>query len=142
MAYRLFEIHTVVGDDSNLQQKAFDRTATLTQVNDLEVAAPTIRVAPADADTQIVLGTISQGYSIAVYSDYPVKVRFNGNTATQFTLTSNNVAATNVGAPLPAECFIGGTFLVSSLYVAPITSAAQTANVWIVCTGDPANAYT
>lgn len=141
MAYRLFQLSATVGDDSNLQQKAFDRTATLTQVNDLEVANPTIRVAPADSDTQISLGTIAQGYAIAVFSDYPVKVRFNGNTSTQFTLTSNGATQTNVGAPLPAQCFIAGTFLVTSLYVAPISSAAQTATVWVVCTGDPTSAY-
>lgn len=142
MAYRLFQLTATVGDDSNLQNKAFDRTATLVQVADLEVAPPTIRVAPADSDTQIQLGTITQGYAIAVFSDYPIKVRFNGNTATQLTLTSNGVSPTNVGAPLPAQCFVAGTFLVSSLYVAPISSAAQTATVWVVCTGDPANAYT
>ena len=138
---RIFEIRAVVADDSNMQQVAFDRIAVLTQTKDLESASPTIRVAPADSDTSIGLGTITAGYGVAVFSDYPIKVRFNGSSATQFTLTSNNVPATNVGAPLPAQCFIGGTFNVTSVYVAPITGAAQTANVWIACTGDPTSAY-
>lgn len=143
MAYRLFEVHAVVGDDSNLQQVAFDRTATIWQVADLEVAAPTFRVAPADAaDAQISLGTVAQGYCIALFSDYPIKLRVNSVSGTQLTLTSSNVPATNVGAPLPAKCFYATTALINSLFVSPIASAAQTANVWLLVTGDPTNAYT
>lgn len=139
MAYRLFELHAVVGDDSNLQQVAFDRTATIWQVADLEVANPTIRVGPSDSLTSISLGSITQGYAICVFSDYPIRYKFNGGNLE--VMTSSNAPATNVGAPLPAKCWVGGTFLVSSLSVQPIVSATQTANVWIVCTGDPLNAY-
>ena len=143
MAYRLVEVHAVVGDDSNLQQVAFDRTATVWQTADLEVAPLTFRVAPADAaDVSIPLGTIAQGYAIHLFSDYPILVRFNSNTGTQFTLTSSNTPATNVGAPLPDSCYIGGNFKVTALYVSPISGASQTATCRVVCTGDPANAYT
>ena len=142
MAYRLFELHAVVGDDSNLQQVAFDRTATVWQVNDLEVAPPTFRVAPGDAaDVQIALGTVAQGYCIALFSDYPIKLRVNSNSGTQLTLTTSNSPATNVGAPLPAKCFYATTALINSLFVSPIANAGQTATCWLVVTGDPLNAY-
>lgn len=140
MAYRLIELHAVVADDSNQANKSFDRTATIWQVNDLESATPTLRVAPADGLTSISLGTVAQGYAIIVLSDYPIRYKFNGGNLE--TMTSNNVPAMNVGAPLPANCFAGGTFLVTSLSVQPIVSAAQTANVWVMVTGDPTNAYT
>lgn len=142
MAYRLIELHAVVADDSNQANKSFDRTATIWQTLDLETASPSLRVAPGDVEASIALGTIAQGYAVVVMADYPIRVRFNGPSATQFTLTSNNVPAQNVGAPLPANCVFAATMLVTSLYVQPITSAAQTANVWLTVTGDPSNPYT
>lgn len=140
--YRLLEVRCVTADDSSLSGKTFDRTAVLSKTLDLEGAAPTLRVAPGDSDTQVILGTVASGKMIAVYADYPIKVRFNGSSATQFTLNTSNVPVVNNGAPLPPCCFIGGTFNVTSLYVAPITSAAQTANVWVCVAGDPLDDYT
>lgn len=142
MAYRLFEIHTAVGDDSTLSNELFDRFATLEQTNDLIGAPATARIAPAAAEVTIGLGTLVQGYAIAIYSDYPVLIRLNGAGATQYQMTSSNPPVTNVGAPLPAACCFVATILVSSVRIAPIASAAQTANVWLVATGDPASVYT
>lgn len=139
--YRLIEAHVVTADDSNQSQITFNRTCSLTQTKDLEAASPTVRVAPADAEAAITLGTISTAYAIAIFSDYPILVRLNGPSSTQFTLTSSNVPATNVGAPLPANCCFIATCQVTSLRVAPITGASQTANVWICASGDPQSAY-
>lgn len=142
MAYRLFEIRAVVADDSNMQQIAFERTGTFEQTKDLIVAPATIRVAAGAAETAITLGTLTTGYAWMVFSDYPIMIRLNGPSATQFTMTSNILQPVNVGAPTPATCFFGGTVQITSLRVAPITSPSQTANVWLVATGDPTNAYT
>ena len=140
--YRLMKLSVIAADDSNVQQVAFDRSAAIWKTADLEVAAPTIRVAPADSQVQVTLGSISNGKFIAIFADYPIMFRLNGSSATQFTFTTANVPATNVGAPLPAQCAMAGNFNITSLYVQPIASAAQTANVWICCAGDPTNDYT
>jgi hypothetical protein len=141
MAYRLIELHVAVGDDSSLQAVEFNRSTTLTQVNDLITASPTMKILPGASQAQVLLGSLVQGYSCWVFSDYPVLVRFNGASSTQFQTTSNGIPATNIGAPLPPACVIGGGFLMSSLYIAPIANAAQTATCWIVATGDPQSAY-
>lgn len=99
-------------------------------------------VAPGATETAIAIAPVTQGYFFCLFSDYPVLVRLNGPSATQFTLNTNNVAATNVGSPLPNQCCLILTGQVSSVRLAPIASAQQTANVTIVVTGDPTNAYT
>lgn len=140
MAYRLFEISAIVASDSN-QTDASSASAVLSKTVDNETCDVRIRVAPADAEAAITLGTLTTAYGIMVFSDYPILVRPNGASATQFTTTSCNVPATNVGAPLPYSCFFGGTFQCTSLRVAPISGAAQTANVRIIASGDPTSSY-
>lgn len=140
--YRLIQVRAVVADDGNLFGKTFDRSATLFQTRDLEATAPALRVAPGAAEAQVNLGALSTGYAIALFADYPVKVRLNGPSATQFTLRSNSTPPVNQGAPLPPQCVFVATMDVSSLYVEPIASATQTASVWLVVTGDPTNSYT
>ncbi len=130
-----------VADDSNLDQLSVDRAATLYQTADNKSVSILYRVGPSDAETQITIPGITTPYFLAVLSDYPVRVRLNGNSATQFTLVSNGAQATNVGAPLPDQCVFMMTGLVTSIYLQPIASAAQTANVKIILTGDPVSAY-
>ena len=81
------------------------------------------------------------GYFIDIRSDYPVMIRLNGNTATQLTMKSNGVTPTNLGAPLPDQCVFVANVAVTSLYIAPISGATQTATVRIAISGDPTNAY-
>lgn len=141
MAYREFQVSVVVADDSNKSSKSFDRQAYIYQVKDLETVGPTIRVQPADAEVQVSLGTITTGYAFAIFADYPIRVRINGASATQFIMHSNNVPATNTGAPLPPQCVFMGNVEITSIYVQPIVNAQQTANVWLSVTGDPASVY-
>lgn len=141
MAYREFQVSVTVADDSNKSSVSFDRTAFIYQTRDLEAVSPTFRVAPADTEALISLGTITTGYAFALYSDYPIMVRLNGVSSTQFTMHSNGVPATNSGAPLPPQCVFMGNIEISSIRVAPITGAGQTANCWLVVTGDPQSAY-
>ena len=140
MAYRLLEARAVVASDSN-QSDASQVSASLTQTADNETVDLKIRVAPTDADTQIALGTIATAYAVLIFSDYPVKVRLNGSSATQLTLTSSVPPVTNVGAPSPPNCVLVITAQVTSLYIAPISSAAETACVRIIASGDPTSAY-
>lgn len=142
MAYREFQVAVTVADDSNKASVSFDRQAFIYQTKDLESVSPSFRVLPGDAEALISLGTITTGYAFALYADYPVLVRLNGVSATQLIMHTNNVPATNSGAPLPPQCVFMGTVEVSSIRIAPITGAAQAANCWLVVTGDPANAYT
>ncbi len=141
MAYRQTVIRTVVADDSNLSQVDYDRTATLNQTRDLQVFHTVKRVAVSDAETQVAIAPVTTGYLVDIRSDYPVMVRFNGPSATQFTLKGNNVSPTNIGAPLPDQCVFVASMTVTSIYVAPITGAAQTANVKVCVTGDPVSSY-
>ena len=71
-------------------------------------------------------------------------VRLISGTTTQIQLKTNNVATTNVGAPLPDQCVFVMTALLPNTYLTltPISGAAQTANVKIFASGDPLNAYT
>lgn len=142
MAYRLFEVRAVVADDQTMMNKSFDRSAMIWQSKDLEAVAPTIRVGASDSEATISLGTITTGYAFCIFSDYPILVRLNGSSATQFTMHTNSVPVVNTGAPVPPQCVFMGNIEVSSIRVSPITGAAQTANVWLAVTGDPTNAYT
>lgn len=139
--YRLLEVRTVVADDSSLINKAFERSAVIWKTVDLESASPTLRVGTSDAEATVSLGSVSTGKFIAVYSDYPIRLRLNGASETQFTLNTGDVPVTNNGAPTPPKCFFGGNFDVTSLRVQPISGATQTANVWVVVTGDSISAY-
>jgi hypothetical protein len=141
MAYREFQVSVTVADDSNKSSKSFDRQAYIYQIKDLESVSPSIRVQPADGDVQVSLGTITTGYAFAIFADYPIRVRLNGAGATQLIMHSNNVPATNTGAPAPPQCVFMGNVEISSIYVQPIVNAQQTANVWICVSGDPASAY-
>lgn len=139
--YRSATVQVTTGDDSNLTQKGFDRKATFYQTKDQEEFSTVRRVAPADSEATVSIAPVTTGYFIGLYSDYPVKVRINGASATQFTMRSNNVSAVNVGAPLPDQCCFVATMEVTELRLEPIASASQTANVRIVITGDPTSAY-
>lgn len=141
MAYRTTQIRTIVADDQTLDQIDYDRQTTVYQTKDLEVFHSTVRVAPSDAEAQISLAPVSTGYFLDIRSDYPVLVRINGNTATQFTMRSNGVSPVNLGAPLPDQCIYVATINITSLYIAPISGATQTATVRIAVTGDPQSSY-
>lgn len=142
MAYREFQVSVVVADDSTKSSKSFDRQAYIYQTKDLESVSPTIRVLPGDSEAQISLGTISLGYAFSILTDYPIRVRLNGASATQFVMHTNGVPVVNTGAPLPPQCVFMGNIEVSRIDVQPIVGAERVANVWICVTGDPANAYT
>jgi hypothetical protein len=143
MAYRSLTASVAVADDSNLQNLETQRSVTCFQTKDLKTWNQTYRVGTSDAQTANLLANISQGYFLWISSDYPVKVSINATSgAATFTLVSNNVAATNVGAPLPDQCMFAFTGLVTAVYLTPVASAAQTATVRLVVTGDPVNAYT
>lgn len=142
MPYRITTVDTTIADDSNLSQVLYKRKAAFYQSRDLEHCEKFLRVGPSDSETEVTLAPVTTGYFLEIRSDYPVKVRLNGAMATQFTLVSNNTAQVNLGAPLPDQCVFLATCNVTSLYVEPIASAAQTANVKVCVTGDPANVYT
>ena len=141
MSYRLLEMRARVGDDSSLDPASFDVSCALSKSLDLEECCPKLRVGPADSQAQVSLGTITQGYAVAVFSDYPVIVRFNGSGGTALQLTSCNVSAVSYGAPLPYNCALVMTAKVTSVWLEPISGATQTANVRIAVTGDPVSAY-
>jgi len=141
MAYRITTVRTVVADDQTLDQVDYDRDTTVYQSKDLQVFHTVKRVAPGDADTQVSIAPVSTGYFVDIRSDYPVLIRLNGNTATQLTMKTNGVTPTNLGAPLPDQCVYVATVQVTSLYIAPISGATQTASVKILISGDPLNAY-
>ena len=141
MAYRKTVIHTMVGDDSNLTNVDWDRTAVIDQSQDQEVFHTSQNVNPGDAEVQVPIGPVTMGYYVEVRSDYPIMLRINGNSATQLTFKNNNVQPVNVGAPTPDRCFYAATVTVTSVYVAPITGATQTAKIKVLVTGDPTSAY-
>ncbi len=141
MAYRRIDAEVVVADDSSQDQIAYRRRITTWQTADNEVFQAVVRVVPGAADTQVPIAPITTGYGIAIFSDYPVKVRINGVGATQLTMSPGAVSPTYLGAPTPDQCCYIATVQVTSLYLEPIAGAAQTANVRIVITGDPTNAY-
>lgn len=146
MAYRLTTLQTVVADDSELTRKYYDGTCQVTQTLDKETVTKIVRVAAGAADAAVDLTPITQGYYYEIRSDYPVKYRVIGSgsavAATQQTLIGQGATIVPSGAPLPDKCFAAGTQLVSSIYLEPISGAAQTANVTVIVTGDPVSAYT
>jgi len=140
--YSYFKVEVGAASDSSLYDPVFGpRKVFLEQTKDQQDFVTVIRVGPAAAEAIVPMAPVVNGYRIYVASDYPVKLRLNGVSATQYILTSNNVAATNVGAPLPDACIFIATCSITSVYLAPITSAAQTANVKIFISGDPISAY-
>lgn len=141
MAYRASKLYTVVADDSTLSDKLYERTISAYQTLDQETYIGGLVVSSSASETQVTLGTLSTAYFIQISSDYPVRLRFNSAMGTQFTLSSTNVAAVNQGAPIPDKCFFSATMQVTSLYIQPIASATQSANVKILGTGDPVSVY-
>lgn len=141
MAYRTTSVRTVIADDSTLDQVDYDRDATVYQSKDLQVFHTVKRVAPADAETQVSIAPVTTGYFVDIRSDYPVMIRINGVSATQFTMKSNGVPPVNLGAPLPDQCVFVATMTVTRIDIAPISGATQTANVRIAVSGDPQSSY-
>lgn len=141
MAYRQVACEVVVADDSSQDQIVFRRKATAFQTADNEAFNTVVRVVPAAVEAQIAIAPVSTGYFVALYSDYPVKVRFNSAGGTQFVMSPSSVSPTYLGAPTPDQCVFVATAQITSLYLEPIASATTTANVRIVVTGDPSNAY-
>ena len=140
--YRAVKIRILVSDDSNGEAPIFGpRDVTCYQTRDLEEFHTTVRVGPSDAEAQIAIAPIATGYFLGLLTDYPVRCRFNSASGTQFIMTPSNVAATNVGAPLPDQCAAILPFQITGVWLQPIASAAQTANVKIVITGDPSSVY-
>lgn len=139
--YRQTLLHTVVSDDSNQTQIQYDRQCVLNQTKDLQFFQTVKRINVSDAEAQVPIAPVTNAYFLEIRSDYPVMVRLNGASATQFTLKSNNVQPVNVGAPLPDNCVLCITALVTSVYLAPISGATQVANVKVTCSGDPTSSY-
>jgi hypothetical protein len=141
--YRYVKAEVGAAADSSLNDPVFGPLKIVAdQTLDNESFATTIRVAPSASEAQVAIAPVTTGYFFALFSDYPVKVRLNGAMATQFTLKSNNVAAVSVGAPLPPQCCFMFNGEVTSVYLEPISSAAQTATVRIFVSGDPTSSYT
>lgn len=138
--YRMMKVYCVVADDSNLNNKSFERSATIWKTVDLKADAPTLRVAPADTNTQVAL-PVTNIKAWAVFADYPVQVRFNASNGTPHPMSVSNVPAVNVGSPLPPQGCIAGNTTITGIWLSPITSASQTANVWIMVVGDPIADY-
>lgn len=139
--YRTTTVQVQAGDDSNLQSKLFDRAATFFQTKDLVTYTGTIRIAPGAADALVPITPVIQGYYIALFSDYPVQWRLNGVSATQQTMASNGQPVVNNGAPAPDQCCLISSTKLTSLYLAPISGAAQTATVHVFVSGDPLSVY-
>lgn len=141
MAYREISASMLIADTSACQSVEFQRKVTFYRKDDLEVFVTTRQVGIADVEAQVSIAPISLGYSLWISSDYPVLVRLNGVSATQFQLTPNTVGATNLGTIAPDNCVWDATIRVTSIYIAPISGATQTATVKICVTGDPAVSY-
>lgn len=146
MAYRITTVHTIVADDSELTRKYYDGKMVVYQSLDQETVVKRVRIGTADSDTAIDLTPLTTAKYIEIRSDYPVRFRWIGSgsasAATQMTLIGQGVTVVNQGAPLPDKCGTIITGNVTSLYVQPISSAAQTANVTVIATGDPVSDYT
>lgn len=141
--FSLFKLSVDVADDSSLAEPLGHGAATITQNRDNKSFVNKYQVLPGSAEQLIDFSTtLTLGYRWAVFSDYPILLRANGPSATQLTMASGNVAATNVGAPLPYQCLHASTTQITSLRLAPIANASQTANVKVIIVGDPTNAYT
>lgn len=143
MAYRETIVTTTVSDDFQQTRSYYGpSTCAITQTLDKEVVTKLVRVAPADAEAVVDITPLATAYYLEIRSDYPVMLRINGSSATQFTLIGQNATVTNVGAPVPDKVVVVFPATVTSVRLAPITSASQTANVTVICTGDPVSAYT
>ena len=139
--YRIVKVEVKVADDSNLNNLEASRTVVCYETRDNESCIKTVRVGPSDSEAAVDISPVTTGYFYHISSDYPVKVRLNGASETQTVMVSNNVAATNVGGPLPDQSIKLATETVTSIRLAPISSATQTANVHIIVTGDPTNSH-
>jgi hypothetical protein len=141
--YRYLKAETGVSADSTLTAPVFGPLKMVAdQVQDLQEFSTTVRIVPGASEAPVAIAPVVNGYFIAVFSDYPVMVRLNGPSATQFTMKSNNVPIVNFGSPSPNMCIFMMTGTVTSLYLAPISGSQVTANVKVTVTGDPTNVYT
>jgi len=141
MPYRSITAKVVASVDSSLTQPIFG-PVEMTAYQTLDCKADPIytQVAPSASEAALSLN-VTTGYFVAIMSDYPVLVRLNGVSSTQFTMHSNNARAVNAGSPLPFQCCFIANIEVTSIRLAPISGAAQTANVAVLVTGDPISAY-
>ena len=144
--YRYAKVEIAGASDSTLAYPTFGPyKAFMDQTKDRQVYSQTHLVAPTDPEFTVPLsGAVSTTYFTLVASDYPVLVRLVNSGTTQIQLRTNNVAATNVGSPLPDQCvfIITGTLPNAYLTLTPIAGAVQTATVKVFATGDPLNPYT
>lgn len=139
--FRSLSAQVVVADDSNLNQIEVQRSISIYQTKDNKSFNTTYRVGTSDAQHQISFSTVlTTGYFLYLASDYPIQVAVNASSPS-FTLNSNSAAAVNAGAPLPDQCCFIMSGQITSLYLTPISSATQTANVKITIVGDPTSAY-
>lgn len=137
--FRETRIILQTGDDAGTLARLLDQT--LDQALDLKQALAQVSVNPSDTEFAIATN-ISNVYNCTIASSYPILVRFNGDSATQFQLTSNSVAEQNIGSTPVYTCVAVLPFKITSLKLAPIAGATQVAQVKIIMTGDPAVAYT
>ncbi len=141
MAYRTTTVRTVIADDSTLDQVDYDRSSNVYQAKDLIVFHTTMRVAVGASEVLVPIAPVTQGYFLDIRSDYPVMVRLNDVSGTQFTMATNNSSPVNLGAPLPDQCVFVANIKISSIRIEPIAGATQTATVRIAVSGDPQSAY-
>lgn len=140
--YRQTSSETVVAEDSNLEAITYERKVFIYQTKDNLTFTGRVRIAPSASQAGVAITPVTTGYYYKITSDYPIMFRINSSTGTQFTMHTNNVSATNVGSPAPHQCLAEGTVGVTEIYLQPISGATQTANVDVVVSGDPQNAYT
>ena len=143
MPHRLLKLSVTGATDPTLSQLIFGPAAIDAYQNlDNTFFSGRKVVNSTDAEAQLVLGPVANAYFLAVLSDYPVLVRLNSPTGTQFTLKAQKVPAVNVGSAPPIKCAFVLTGLVTALYLAPIPGATGVANVLVFATGDPSASYT
>lgn len=141
MSYRKRRLDITVATDASLTQVFADYEKVVgEQTNDNAVFNRVYQVGPADQELLIPSG-ITNAYSVTVLSDYPVRLRMNSSSGSQFTMKSAYVGLPNVYSAKPYSCVFTADMLVTSLYIAPISGSAQTANVAVLLTGDPSAPY-
>ena len=144
--YRYAKVEIASASDSTLAYPTFGPyKAFMDQTKDRQVYSQVHLVNPTDTEFTVpISNAITTAYFTLVASDYPVMIRLVNAQTTQIQLRTNNVAATNVGSPLPDQCvfLLTGTLPGTFLTLAPISGAVQTANVKVYSSGDPTNPYT
>lgn len=143
--YRYARVEVAAANDSTLTVPIFGPVrAFFDQTKDLQQYAQVHRVNATDPEFTVpVSSLITNSYFVAIFSDYPVLLRFVGVSTAQVQLRSNNVAASNFGSPPPPQCVHLSTAGLVNQYLTltPIAGAVQTANVTVMVSGDPLSAY-